>query len=157
MEEELKALEINQTWDLVPLSLGKTAISCQWVYAIKVNPDGSLARLKARLVAKWYAQVYGVDYLDTFSPVAKLTSVRILISLATTYNWHLFQLDIKNAFLYGATSGVCCQGESGLVCKLKKYLYNLKKFPRVWFGRFSKCILSFELPRCEDDHSFFYK
>ena len=97
---------------------------------MKVNPDGSLARLKARLVAKGYAQVYGIDYLDTFSPVAKLTSVRILISLATTYLWPLFQLDVKNAFLHGTLHEevymeqpprFVAWGESeGLVCKLKR-------------------------------------
>ncbi|KAI3437336.1 Thioredoxin domain-containing protein [Psidium guajava] len=146
MEEELQALRDNQTWDLVFLPPGKIAIGCRWVYAVKVNPDGSLARLKTRLVVKGYAQVYGVDYLDTFSPVAKLTSVRILISLAATYKWPLFQLDVKNAFLHCTLheevymeqpSGFIAQGESGgLVCKLKKSLYGLKQSPRAWFGRF---------------------
>ena len=67
---------------------------------MKVNPDGSIARLKARLVAKEYAQTYGMDYSDTFSPVAKMTSIRLFISLVATYNWDLHQLDIKNVFLH---------------------------------------------------------
>lgn len=71
------------------------------MYTIKVNPDGSLARLKARLVAKGYAQTYGLDDFETFSPVSKVTSVRLLISLAANYSWPLYQLDIKNAFLHG--------------------------------------------------------
>ena len=101
MIEELDALNGNGTWNLVHLSTGKKAIGCRWVFAVKVNPDGSVARLKARLVAKGYAQTYGVDYSDTFSLVAKMTSVRLFISLAATHNWDLHRLDIKNAFLHG--------------------------------------------------------
>ena len=83
------------------LGLGytKNAVGCKWVYTIKLNPNGSLARLKVCLVAKGFSQVYGLDYVDTFSPIVKMTSVRILISLATTYHWPLHQLDIKNVFL----------------------------------------------------------
>ena len=79
----------------------KKAISCCWVFTVKFNPDGSVARLKARLVAKSYAQIYGVDYSDTFSLVAKLTSVCLFFSLVASYDWDLHQLDIRNPFLHG--------------------------------------------------------
>ena len=101
MIEEMDALTDNGTWDLVRLLVGKKAIGCRWVFTVKVNLDGSIARLKARLVAKGYAQTYGVDYSDTFSSVAKLTSIQLFISLAATHGWDLHQLDIKNAFLHG--------------------------------------------------------
>ena len=97
----MQASDDNGTWDLVPLPTGKKAIGCRWVFVVKFNSDGSIARLKASLVAKGYAQIYGVDYFDTFSLVAKMTYVRLFISLATTHSWDLDQLDIKNAILYG--------------------------------------------------------
>jgi len=112
------------------------------VYTVKLNPDGSLARLKARLVVKWYSQVYDMDYHNTFSPVAKLTSMHIFISLAITYRWPLHQSDVKNAFLNGVFDeevyieqlpDFVAQGESEKMCRLKKSLYGLKQLLRAWF------------------------
>ena len=86
MIEKMDALNDNDTWDLVQLPAGKKAIGCRWVFTVKVNPDGLVARLKARLVAKGHAHTYGVDYSDTFSSVAKMSYVRLFISLAA-HSW----------------------------------------------------------------------
>ena len=135
MIEERDALNENDTWNLVHLPIGKKTIGCRWVFVVKVNPDGSVARLKARLMAKGYAQTYGVYYFDSFSPVAKMTYVRLFISLAATHNWDLHRLDIKNAFLHGHLQdevymeqppGFFAQGEIGRVCRLRRSLYGLK-------------------------------
>lgn len=90
MEEEMASLKDNQTRDLVVHPTNKVVICCKWVYVVKVNPDSLVARLKAHLVAKGYAQMYGIDYTETFSLVAKLTSVRIFISLVATNHWPLY-------------------------------------------------------------------
>ncbi|MCI37589.1 retrovirus-related Pol polyprotein from transposon TNT 1-94, partial [Trifolium medium] len=101
MAIELKALEDNKTWILTDLPAGKVPIGCRWVYKVKYHANGSIERYKARLVAKGYTQQEGVDYFDTFSPVAKLTSVRLLLALVAANNWHLQQLDVNDAFLHG--------------------------------------------------------
>src|SRR5581483_8805562 len=103
---------------------------------------------------------------ETFSPVAKLSSIRLFISLAATYSWPLHQLDVKNAFLHGDLQeevyleqppGFIAQGEYSKVCKLKKSLYGLKQSPRAWFGRFSSVVKEFGMTRSEADHSMFYR
>jgi len=76
-------------------------VGCRWVYTLKYRPDGSVDRYKARLVAKGFTQTYGVDYFETFSPVARLNSIQILFSIVVNMEWPLFQLDVKNVFLYG--------------------------------------------------------
>ncbi|RVX14649.1 Retrovirus-related Pol polyprotein from transposon RE1 [Vitis vinifera] len=156
MVDEMTALHSNGTWDLVVLPSGKSTVGCRWVYAVKVGPDGQVDRLKARLVAKGYTQVYGSDYGDTFSPVAKIASVRLLLSMAAMCSWPLYQLDIKNAFLHGDPAeevymeqppGFVAQGESGLVCRLRRSLYGLKQSPRAWFSRFSSVVQEFGMLR----------
>uniref|UniRef100_A0A1J3JNZ9 Retrovirus-related Pol polyprotein from transposon TNT 1-94 n=1 Tax=Noccaea caerulescens TaxID=107243 RepID=A0A1J3JNZ9_NOCCA len=101
MNEELFALESTGTWMICSLPPDKHAIGCKWVYKIKVHADGSLEHYKARLVAKGYTQQEGVDFVDTFSPVPKMTTVKTLLAVAAAKKWSLTQLDISNAFLNG--------------------------------------------------------
>ena len=101
MKEEMRALQKNKTWDLVQLPVGKKAVGCKWVFTVKQTPEGLIDRYKARLVAKGYIQTYGIDYDETFAPVAKMGTVRTLISCAVNFGWPLHQLDVKNAFLHG--------------------------------------------------------
>ncbi|MCO5549985.1 hypothetical protein L7F22_003462 [Adiantum nelumboides] len=94
MDEEMAALDVNETWELVPLPEGKKFIGCKWVYRVKHNADGSISRYKAKLVAKGYAQTYGIDYEETFNLVAKMATVRTVIAMAASKGWLLHQMDV---------------------------------------------------------------
>lgn len=101
MTEELQSLTKNNTWELVDLPVGRKAIQNKWVYRIKQNPNGLVNRYKARLVIKGCSQIAGIDYNETFSPVARFESIRILLALAAINDYEIFQFDIKTAFLHG--------------------------------------------------------
>ncbi|GMP92426.1 hypothetical protein CsSME_00042657 [Camellia sinensis var. sinensis] len=100
MMEEMRVLSKNDTWELVELPRGKNSVGCKWVYTVKYKADGSIERYKVRLIAKGSTQTYGVHYQETFAPVAKMNSVRLLLSLTANLDWPLHQFDVKNAFLH---------------------------------------------------------
>ena len=101
MVEEMDALHSTGTWDLVLLPTGKSPVGCRWVYTIKIGLDSRVDLFKAHLVAKGYTQIYDFYYYDTFSLVARIVSIRLLLSMAAMSSWPLYQLDIKNASLHG--------------------------------------------------------
>lgn len=145
MNIELAVLEANGTWEIVPLPLNKKHVGCKWLYKVKYLSDGQLDRYKFRLVAKGFTQTANMDYFETFAPVAKMTSFRLLLSLAAMHQWSITQIDVTNAFLHGSldeevytslppgfmvpvyiqTKYPNCK----LVCRLLKSLYELKQAP----------------------------
>jgi hypothetical protein len=152
MEEEFAALQLNQTWTLIPRTPDLHIIGSKWVFKTKLKPDGSLDRLKARVVAKGYYQIDGIDYTETFSPVVKPGTIRMIISTALIQGWPIRQLDVKNAFLHGnITEDIYMEQPPGMadsqhpeyVCKLQKALYGLKQAPCAWFDRFSTFLLEY--------------
>ncbi|XP_071921648.1 retrovirus-related Pol polyprotein from transposon RE1 isoform X2 [Coffea arabica] len=132
--QEFHALQENHTWDIIPCPSGVKPIGCKWIYSIKLRSDGSLDRYKARVVTLGNKQEYGINYEETFAPVAKMTTVRLILAIAASKGWSLRQMDVKNAFLHGDfKEEIYMTPPSGLfftpsfdVCKLKRSLYGLK-------------------------------
>ncbi|CAA6656933.1 unnamed protein product [Spirodela intermedia] len=139
MEEEMASIEENRTWSLVDLPHGRRAIGLKWVYKVKRDENGAVAKYKARLVVKGYAQRQGIDYDEVFAPVARLDTVRLLIALAAHEGWEVHHMDVKSAFLNGdlkeevyveQPAGFISTGNEHKVFKLKKALYDLHQAPR---------------------------
>ncbi|KAK1697317.1 hypothetical protein QYE76_014183 [Lolium multiflorum] len=164
MDEEFQALKTNQTWRLVPPKRGANVIDCRWIYKVKHKADGSVDRYKARLVAKGFKQRYGIDYEDTFSPVVKIATVRLVLAISVSRGWSLRQLDVKNAFLHGVLEeevymrqppGYEDKGKMNYVCKLDKALYGLKQAPRAWYSRLSSQLIQYGFVASKSDTSLF--
>jgi hypothetical protein len=144
MDEEFNSLKKNGTWDLVPLPPGRRAVSGKWCYKAKTDANGTVVRRKSRYVARGFTQQPGVDFDETFSPVVSLTSLRILLAIATHLDMEVKQMDVDSAYLYGKLEeelfleqpeGFVEVGPRGerLVCKLNKAIYGLKQAGRVWW------------------------
>ncbi len=136
---------------MVVLPKDKKAIGCKWMYKVKHNADGSVSRYKARLVAKGYAQSYGIDYEETYSPIARMTTVRAIIVMEATKGWSLHRMDVKNVFLHGDLQeemymeqppSYVDQTHPNLVCRLKKVLYGLKQTPRAWSDKIGQYLVT---------------
>lgn len=165
MDAEHDVLLHNKTWHLVATPKGKNIIGCKWVYKVKKKADGTVDRYKAQLVAKGYKQRYGLDYEDTFSPVVKAATIRLILSIAVSRGWSLRQLDVQNAFLHGVLQeevymyqppGYEDETRPNLVCKLDKALYGLKQAPRAWYARLCSKLMSLGFTPSKADTSLFY-
>ena len=152
MVEEIDMRDEVGTWDLVPPPPDIRPIGCGWIHKVKLNADGTFLKLKSRLVARGNEQEEGVNFLETYSPVVRTATVRMVLHFAVTAKWDIRQLDVKNAFLHGdlsetvymrQPSGFEDEDHPGHVCLLRKAIYGLKQAPRAWFDKFSSYLLEF--------------
>ncbi|KAJ4765650.1 Retroelement pol polyprotein-like [Rhynchospora pubera] len=163
MKAEIEALERNATWTLEDLLYNKVAIGCKWVYRIKYHADGRVERYKARLVALGNRQVQGIDYTETFAPVAKLVSVRTFLAVAVARGWELHQMDVHNAFLHGDLNEEVymrlppgfAHSQPVKVCRLRKSIYGLKHAPRMWFSKLTAALETYGFVQSKADYSLF--
>lgn len=156
----------NETWIIVPLPEGRRAIKCKWVLDFKEGYEGVDPRWKARLVACGYDQLFGVDYLATYSPVVKHHSIRLVLAIAAAFDLEMVQLDIKTAFLYGAlketiymrqSEGYVIPGREEEVCRLQRPIYGLKQSSNCWKNEFNKFLLQFGFLRSKYDPCVYYR
>jgi hypothetical protein len=165
MNEEYRSLMANDIWDLVPLPKGRKLVRCKWVYRTKYASDGSVERHKARLVAKGFSQVEGIDYNETFAPIAKMNSIHLDLALVASHKWEIRQKDVKSAFLHGDLQEEIykeqptgyVQNDSILACCLKKSLYGLKQAPQAWYAKIDIFLLNIGFSRCHSNPNDYTK
>ncbi|KAK4388273.1 Retrovirus-related Pol polyprotein from transposon TNT 1-94 [Sesamum angolense] len=166
MKEEMSSMAKNNVWELVDLPTGRKTIGNKWVLKVKRKADGSIDKFKARLVAKAYTQKEGIDYEETFSPVVRFASVRLILAIVAHLDLELFQMDVKTAFLNGELDeeiymdqpeGFQEMGLKRKVCRLKRSIYGLKQSSRQWYYRFHRAITSIGFTMIEEDHCVYVK
>ena len=166
MEKEYESLMENRTWILVPPPPGRNIIQCKWVYKIKYTSDGAIDKYKAHLVAKGYSQVHGIDYTETFSPVIKHDSIRVIFAIAAVLRMHMKQFDIGTAYLNSdLTTRIYMQQPEGFanpktplyVCLLLKSLYGLKQSGRLWNHTFDHFLKLYNLLTSDADTCVYYQ
>ncbi|GKB17517.1 retrovirus-related pol polyprotein from transposon TNT 1-94 [Tanacetum coccineum] len=166
MQEELNQFIANDVWELVPQPKNMTVIGTKWVFRNKLDENGIVSRNKARLVAQGYNQQEGIDYDETYAPVARLESIRILLAYACALDFKLFQMDVKSAFLNGFINeevyvaqppGFIDFEKPNHVYKLKKALYGLKQAPKAWYDRLKAFLIKHEYKMGMVDNTLFTK
>src|SRR5579875_2010750 len=156
----------NGTWKLAPLPKDRKSVGCKWVFKTKKDALGNVMRYKARLVARGFSQVEGVDFNETFAPVAKFSTIRCILALGAAMDLEMHQMDVKTAFLNGELEediymdqpqGFVQRGKENLVCKLKKSLYGLRQSPRAWYEKIHHFFAKEGFNRSHVDHSLYIK
>ncbi|GKV03489.1 hypothetical protein SLEP1_g15779 [Rubroshorea leprosula] len=164
MQEEIDALHKNNTWTLVPPPSETNIVGSRWVFKTKLNPNRTVGRFKARLVARGFSQMPGVDFEETFSPILKPTTLWLVLAFATTLEWPLRQLDVKNAFLHGKLKEMVYMTQPPgfedpkyphYVCQLNCSIYGLKQAPKAWCDTFTLYLLKMGFHCNQADSSFF--
>ncbi len=165
-EDEIKSILDNKVWSKTELPQDRSPVGCKWIFRIKRKSDGSPDRFKARLVAQGFSQVPGFDYNETFAPVAKFPTVRLMLSWAAANDWEIHQMDVKCAFLNGdldeevymqQPEGFIAKGEERLVLKLHKSLYGLKQSPRAWNQKLDKALHAMGFKRSMHEACLYFK
>ncbi|KAK8670697.1 hypothetical protein V6N13_037315 [Hibiscus sabdariffa] len=166
MRSKMDSMSDNQVWTLVEPPEGIKPIGCKWVFKKKTDMDGNVLTYKGRLVAKGYRQIHGIDYDETFSPVAMFKSIRILLAIDAFHDYEIWQMDVKTAFLNGKLEedvymtqpeGFVTPENAGKVCKLQRSIYGLKQASRSWNLRFNDAIKEFGFIRNEDEPCVYKK
>nr|AAP44618.1 putative polyprotein [Oryza sativa Japonica Group] len=166
VRSEMDSIMSNGTWEVVERPYGCKPVGCKWVFKKKLRPDGTIEKYKARLVAKGYTQKEGEDFFDTYSPVARLTTIRVLLALAASHGLLVHQMDVKTAFLNGELEeeiymdqpdGYVLEGQERMVCKLLKSLYGLKQAPKQWHEKFDTTLTSVGFVVNEVDKCVYYR
>ncbi|CAA7392032.1 unnamed protein product [Spirodela intermedia] len=166
MEEEMASIEENRIWSLVDLPHSRRAIRLKWVYKVKRDENGAVAKYKACLVVKGYVQRQGIDYDEVFAHVVQLDTVRLLIALAAHKGWEVHHMDVKSAFLNDnlkeevyveQPAGFISTDNEHKVFKLKKALYGLHQAPRAWNTKLDDTLLSFRFRRSPSEHTIYTK
>ncbi|CAO2841229.1 unnamed protein product [Amaranthus hypochondriacus] len=166
MQEEIKSIEKNNTWELVDPPKQCNPIGVKWVYKTKLNAEGNVEKYKARLVAKGYKQKEAIDHNEVFAPVARQETIRLVLSLSAQNGWTVFHLDVKLAFLYGELQeevyvnqppGFVRKGNENKVYRLKKALYGLKQAPRTWYTRIDSVFAKLGFEKCPYEHTLYVK
>ena len=164
MEQEMESMYSNYFWELVDLPKSVRPIGCKWIYKKKRGVDWKVENFKAWLVAKGYTQKEGVDYEETFSPVAMLKSIRILLSIPAALDYEIWKMDVKTTFLNGyldesiymmQPEGFIVEGQEQKVCKLLRSIYGLKQASRSWNLRFDETIKTFDFKQNVDEPCVF--
>ena len=166
MMEEYESIMKNDVWEIVSRPDGKSVVTSKWIFKIKHAANGSIEKYKAKFLARGFSQKEGVDYDETFAPVARYTSIRTIIALASAMRLRLHQMDVKTAFLNGEIEeevhveqpdGFVVHGKESDVCRLKKALYGLKQAPRAWYGRIDGFLVRLGFTKNVADSNLYYK
>ncbi|KAJ9547539.1 hypothetical protein OSB04_020082 [Centaurea solstitialis] len=166
INDEMDSILGNKTWELADLPKGKRSIGSKWIFKRKYHPDGSISAYKARLVAKGYRQREGIDYFDTYAPVARISFIRTLIAISALKGLYIHKMDVKTDFLNGYLNeeiyleqpeGFVMPGHEDKVCRLIKSLYGLKQAPKQWHERFDTTVTNFGFRHNDADRCIYSK